>query len=138
QSSMSCLLKSPLLATKILVDRTTITTVRHPTTRKYMSSQHSRTRLATIAGIALTTALALTACGSDEESDKQGDKQSAAIPDVEISYEISEETEEVSIDGELNSDQPAAWVISEGDGEPITEDVLSDVHSANIDIENQE
>lgn len=103
-----------------------------------MSPQHSRTRLATIAGIALTAALALTACGSDDGSDTQGDTQSAAIPDVEISYEISEETEEVSIDGELNSDQPAAWVIAEGDGEPVTEDDLLEVHSANIDIENQE
>src|SRR5690625_239620 len=115
-----------------------MTTVQHPTTRKYMSPQHSRTRLATIAGIALSAALALTACGSDNDSGEQADDQSAAAPDVEISYNISEDTEEVSIDGDLNSDQPAAWVISEGDGEPVEDGDLLEVHSANIDIENEE
>lgn len=103
-----------------------------------MSPQHSRTRLATIAGIVLSAALALTACGSDEEPEAQGNDQSAATPDVEISYEISEGTEEVSIDGDLTGDQPAAWVISEGDGEPVAEEDLLQVHSANIDIENEE
>jgi peptidylprolyl isomerase len=103
-----------------------------------MSSQHRRNRLATIAGIALTSALALTACGSDNDSDADANIQPAATPDVEISYNISEETEEVTIDGELTGDEPVAWVIAEGDGEPITEDDLLEVHSANIDIGNEE
>lgn len=103
-----------------------------------MSPQPRRIRLATVTGLVLSAALALTACGSNNDADTQGTEQSAAIPDVEISYDISEGTEEVSIDGELTSDQPVAWVIAEGDGEPLTEDALVEVHSANIDIENEE
>ncbi len=102
-----------------------------------MSPQHNRTRLVPIAGIVLSAALALTACGSDDASDGQNDAQSAAAPDVEITYDISENTEEVSIDGELNSDEPTAWVIASGEGDPLEEDDLVEVHSANIDIENE-
>ncbi|GAA4109532.1 FKBP-type peptidyl-prolyl cis-trans isomerase [Enteractinococcus coprophilus] len=103
-----------------------------------MSAQHRRNRLATIAGTALTAALALTACGSDNDTDAEAKNQPAAKPDVEISYNISAETEEVNIDGELTGDEPVAWVIAEGDGDPIEEDDLLEVHSANIDIEKEE
>lgn len=101
-----------------------------------MSTKYSHSKLATTAGIILTAALALTACGSDDEGNQ--DNGAVEDPDVEISYDISEETEEVEIDGELELDQPTAWVISEGDGEPVEEDDLIQILTANVDIDSQE
>lgn len=101
-----------------------------------MAIQHRRSKLAAISGVILAAALSLSACGSDDEG--QANSESAATPEVDISYEISEDTEEVQIDGELNMEQPAAWLISEGDGEPIEEGDLLHILSADIDIENQE
>lgn len=100
-----------------------------------MPTQHNRPKLVTITGILLSAALGLTACGADEDTDGA---VNAEAPDVDISYEISEDTEQVNIDGTLEMDQPAAWLISEGDGEPIEEDDLVHILSADIDIENQE
>lgn len=101
-----------------------------------MAIQHRRSKLAAISGVILAAALSLSACGSDDEG--QANSESAATPEVDISYEISEDTEEVQIDGELNMEQPAAWLISEGDGEPIEEGDLLHILSADIDIANQE
>lgn len=100
-----------------------------------MSTQHSRSKLVTLTGVLLSAALGLTACGGDDENDAQAN---TAAPDVEITYEISEDTEEVEIDGELAMDEPAAWLISEGDGEPLEEGDLLHILSADIDIQNQE
>lgn len=102
-----------------------------------MSTKYSHSKLATTAGIILTAALALTACGSD---DNEGNQDNGAVedPDVEISYDISEETEEVEIDGELELDQPTAWVISEGDGEPVEEGSFVELLTASVDVESQE
>ena len=103
-----------------------------------MSTQHSRSKIMTITGILLSAAFGLTACGSDDENDDQVNIESAQTPDVDISYEISEDTENVSIDGELELDQPAAWLIEEGDGEPIEEGDLLHILSADINIEDEE
>ena len=100
-----------------------------------MSTQHSRSKLVTLTGVLLSAALGLTACGGDDENDAQ---VNAEAPDVEITYEISEDTEEVEIDGELAMDEPAAWLISEGDGEPLEEGDLLHILSADIDIQNEE
>lgn len=102
-----------------------------------MSTQYSRSKLATTAGIIVTAALALTACGSDDNEDNQ-DNGAVENPDVNISYDISDETEEVEIDGELELDQPTAWVINEGDGEPVEENDLIQILTANVDIDSQE
>jgi len=101
-----------------------------------MSSQHSRSKLATITGILLSAALGLTACGNDGDN-LDVDRNSAQTPNVDISYEISEGTETVEIDGELEMDQPAAWLISEGDGEPIEQGDLLHILSADVDIDNE-
>src|SRR5690625_458417 len=103
-----------------------------------MSQQHSRSKLVTAAGIVLSAALALTACGSDDDNDAQSNIESGETPDVDISYDISEDTEDVSIDGELELDQPTAWIIAEGDGDPIDEESLLHILTANVDIENEE
>ncbi|WP_022870780.1 FKBP-type peptidyl-prolyl cis-trans isomerase [Yaniella halotolerans] len=103
-----------------------------------MSTKYSRPKLATTAGILLTAALALPACASDDGEDTEDNAGQVEDPDVEISYEISEDTEEVEIDGELELDQPAAWVINEGDGEPVEEGDLMQILTANIDMNNQE
>lgn len=103
-----------------------------------MSPQHSRSKLATITGLILTAALGLTACGSDDDDAAQSNGEPVEAPDVDISYEISENTEEVEIDGEIELDQPAAWIIAEGDGEIIEDGDLLHILSANIDIDNQE
>lgn len=103
-----------------------------------MSTKYSRSKLATTAGILLTAALALTACGSDDGEGTDDAAGPVEDPDVEISYDISEDTEEVEIDGEIELDQPAAWVINEGDGEPVEEGDLMQILTANVDPENQE
>src|SRR5699024_3551994 len=59
-------------------------------------------------------------------------------PDVEISYDIAGDTEEVEIDGELEPDQPAAWVMNEGDGEPVEEGDLMQILTANVDVDSQQ
>lgn len=102
-----------------------------------MSTKYSRSKLATTAGIVLTAALALTACGSDEE-ENQGAADQVEEPDVEISYDISEDAEEVEIAGELELNQPAAWVMNEGDGEPVEEGDLMQILTANVDVDSQE
>lgn len=102
-----------------------------------MSTKYSRSKLVTTAGIVLTAALALTACGSDEE-ENQGAADQVEEPDVEISYDISEDAEEVEIDGELELNQPAAWVMNEGDGEPVEEGDLMQILTANVDVDSQE
>lgn len=102
-----------------------------------MSTIYSRSKLATTAGIVLTAALTLTACGSDDGEANDDNAASAEAPDVEISYDISEDTEEVAIDGELELEEPAAWVISEGDGEPVEDGDLMHVLTANVDVENE-
>ncbi|GAA4472701.1 FKBP-type peptidyl-prolyl cis-trans isomerase [Enteractinococcus fodinae] len=100
-----------------------------------MSTQHSRSKIVTLTGVLLSAALGLTACGGDDENDAQAN---AEAPDVEITYVISEDTEEVEINGELTMDEPAAWLISEGDGEPLEEGDLLHILSADIDIQNEE
>lgn len=103
-----------------------------------MSTTHRRTTLAATAGIILTAALALTACGSDGDDDSQNNAEPAEEPDVDISYDISGDTEEVDIDGELELDQPTAWMIDEGDGEPVEEGDLLQILTANVDIDSEE
>lgn len=102
-----------------------------------MSTKYSRSKLATTAGIVLTAALALTACGSDDE-ENQETTEPVEHPDVEISYDIAGDTEEVEIDGELELDQPAAWVMNEGDGEPVEEGDLMQILTANVDVDSQQ
>ncbi|GAA2038133.1 FKBP-type peptidyl-prolyl cis-trans isomerase [Yaniella flava] len=103
-----------------------------------MSPQQRRPKLATAAGILLTAALALTACGSDDGDDTQNGSEPVDNPDVDISYDISGDTQEAEIDGELELDQPTAWIISEGDGEPIEEGDLLQILTANVDTESEE
>lgn len=103
-----------------------------------MSTKHRRSNLATTAGIILTAALALTACGSDESEDNDDTAGSGEAPDVEISYDISGDTEEVQIDGELELDQPTAWVMNEGDGDPVADGDLVELSTASVDVESQE
>lgn len=102
-----------------------------------MSSPVTRSRLATMAGIALSAALALTACGSDDDTQDQSSTEQVVIPDVKISYTISEDTEEVTLDGALDTDQMAAWIFAEGDGEVIEEGDLLQIFSVDVDIENE-
>ena len=101
-----------------------------------MSSQHSRSKLMTISGILLSATLGLTACGDDGTDEVN--IESAQTPDVDISYEITPDTENVSIDGELQLEQPAAWLINEGDGEPIEEGDLLHILSADVNIADEE
>lgn len=103
-----------------------------------MSQHHSRSKLVTMASIVLSAALALTACGSDDDNDAQPNIESGEAPDVDISYDISQDTEDVNIDGDLELDQPTAWLIAEGEGEPIEEGALLHILTANVDIENEE
>ena len=103
-----------------------------------MSTQPSRSKFVTLTGVLLSAALGLTACGGDDQAGENDAQVDSEAPDVEITYEISEGTEEVDIDGELALDEPAAWLISEGDGEPIEAGDLLHILSADIDIQNQE
>lgn len=104
-----------------------------------MSTPHSRSKLVTITGILLSAALGLTACGNDDGDNADASMEAAQeAPDVDISYEISEETEDVKIEGDLEMDQSAAWLIAEGDGEVIEEGDLLHILSADVDIDNEE
>lgn len=102
-----------------------------------MSTQRSRSKIATMAGLVLTAVLTLSACSSDDAA-SQDAAQSAAAPDVDIAFTVDGDTEEVSIDGELALDEPAAWVIAEGDGEAVTDEDLLYIHAATVDIDNEE
>src|SRR5699024_1115286 len=55
-----------------------------------------------------------------------------------MSYDIAGDTEEVEIDGELELDQPAAWVMNEGDGEPVEEGDLMQILTANVYVDSQQ
>ncbi len=100
-----------------------------------MSTKHSRSNLVATAGIFLTAALTLTACGSD---DSEGSQESGVKPDVDISYDISDDTEEVNIDGDLDLEQPAAWIIDEGDGDAIKNGDMLQLLTASVDVDSQE
>lgn len=100
-----------------------------------MSTTHHRAKFASIAGVIVTAAFAFTACGADDDA---ATPEAPEAPDVEISYEITEDTETVEIDGELELEQPTAWVIEEGDGEPIEADTILHILSASVDVENEE
>lgn len=103
-----------------------------------MSTHNHRSKLATIAGIVLSSALMLSACSSDNDADSATNTQTSNIPDVDISYSITDDTQEVTIDGDIDAEEPTAWIIAEGDNDVIAEGDLLEIHTANVDLENTE
>src|SRR5699024_11138551 len=99
-----------------------------------MSTKHSRTNLDATPAIVLTAALTLTPCGSDTE----GSQQSGVDPDVDIAQDYPDDTEEVNIDGGLDLEQPAAWIIDEGDGDAVKNGDMIQLLTASVDVESQE